>query len=107
MTKEVTPDTKATGTDIVQPPLPEVEKPKPSPAAAKAAKEGTIAPVYAIHKITYGKGQSAPPASIFTPISAAERAELFTMGAVRELDKTELALHGSIIASTVADEDFE
>lgn len=56
------------------------------------AETKTIEPVFAQHRVTYGKGQSAPPRSIFTPTTAEERAELFEKGAVRELTDNEAKL---------------
>lgn len=82
---EKTPSKPVGATPEVNPPLPEVK-----PAAAPKAKG--LVPVFAIHKITYGAGQTAVPHSIFTPTTVAERDELFGMGAVRELDKTEATL---------------
>lgn len=54
--------------------------------------EKTIEPVFALHRITYGKVQTAPPNAIFIPVSEAEREELFKLNAVRELTEQEAKL---------------
>jgi hypothetical protein len=56
--------------------------------------EDGVAPLYAIHKITYGDDQAAPSKSIFTPVSEDERNELLGLGAARELTAEEAALLG-------------
>jgi len=54
-------------------------------------KEGEVAPVFALSKVTYGDHQTAVARSIFTPATEAERNELFGLKAVRELTDDEVA----------------
>ena len=52
-----------------------------------------IAPVYALNKVTYGKGKEAPARSLFQPTSAVEREEIIeTLQAGREPTEAELAI---------------
>ena len=63
-------------------------KPKAEKAAkAAVVRENGIAPVFALHKID-GK----PSKRVFVPATAALRAELFALGAVRECTPAELNL---------------
>ena len=96
------------GTDPVVPPtgantpkdelkkLPNGE-PNTSPSGQKpdpVIVEPGIKPLKALVSITYGANKSAPPESIFTPVSAKERAELLVgeYPAAKEPTKAELAL---------------
>jgi hypothetical protein len=63
---------------------------KPDPVTPEAG----VKPLKALVSITYGANKLAPPESIFTPVSAKERAELLVgeYPAAKEPTKAELAL---------------
>ena len=77
---------------------------KAAPKAAPVAAPATVAGVYALCRITYGKAQSALPGDLFAPVSEAERESLLSMGAARELSDAELALFEK--TSAASDEMF-
>jgi len=56
--------------------------------------EDGVAPLKAIHQITYGAGQTAFPGMVFIPVSAAERKDLLegTFPAAEEPGPADLAL---------------
>lgn len=62
------------------------------PAEIKAAKTPALPVVKAVHQITYGKGQAAPPRSLFMPASKQEYEDLLRLGAIEEPNEAELAL---------------
>ena len=66
---------------------------QPTPTAA-APTPTPIKPVKAVQRITYGANVTVEPGTIFTPVSAAERAELLVGDnpAAVELDETETKL---------------
>jgi len=51
-----------------------------------------VKPLKAVHMIVYGNDQTAPPDSVFTPITEDERRFLVDCGAAVELSKTEARL---------------
>ncbi|MBH0113270.1 hypothetical protein I5E68_09960 [Novosphingobium sp. YJ-S2-02] len=54
--------------------------------------DARVEPVFAIHKVTYGKGKTAMPTQIFVPATEGERDELLLLGAARDCDEGELLL---------------
>jgi hypothetical protein len=72
--------------------------PKKTEVAAAAADrtDGTLPLVKAVHRIVYGKGQVAEPATLFTPTSQSELDELVKLEAVENPSEAELALFGPV-----------
>ncbi|AOR76575.1 hypothetical protein [Novosphingobium resinovorum] len=64
--------------------------------------EDDIDPVFALFKVTYGDGRTAPSKSIFTPFSETERNELLDLKAVRELTADEAKLFTPTAAASTA-----
>lgn len=97
MTTEVKIDVSETAKDAI---AAKFRATKATPVAAPT----TVAGVYALCRITYGKAQSALPGDLFAPVSEAERESLLSMGAARELSDAELALFEK--TSAASDEMF-
>lgn len=85
-----------------KPPRPHAAKPAAKPAAPAKPKpvEHGIAPLFALHKIRYGKAQTAPSKSLFVPVNEKERDEILALNAAREPTETELAVFGGAPAPT-------
>lgn len=82
-------------------------KPAAKPAAAK--KPAGVKPLYALHRIVYGKAQVAVGDSIFAPTTEKEREDILRLGAARELNDVEAVVAKSMkLDVTDADgEDFQ